>query len=107
MTLVERLRALAETVPPGGSVTIPRDWLAAELETADRVVSIAPNGNGNGPTERPDRLLGVGEAAGRLGVTPRWLYRHADDFPFTVRLPGRQLRFREAALTAWLARRRP
>lgn len=32
MNLLERLRALVEAVPPGGAVTIPRDWLATELD---------------------------------------------------------------------------
>lgn len=31
MTLLERLQQLVETVPPGGAVTLPRDWLAGEL----------------------------------------------------------------------------
>ena len=34
-----------------------------------------------------DRLLTVQEAAPILGVTVDWLYRHADEFSFTVR-PG-------------------
>jgi excisionase family DNA binding protein len=32
MNLHDRLEAMCEAVPPGGSVTIPRDWLAAELD---------------------------------------------------------------------------
>lgn len=32
MTLLERLAQLAQVVPPGGSVTLPRDWLVTELE---------------------------------------------------------------------------
>lgn len=31
MTLLERLAQLVETVPPGGAVTLPRDWLAVQL----------------------------------------------------------------------------
>ena len=33
------------------------------------------------------------QAAGRLGTSPDWLYRHARQLPFTVRLATRQLRF--------------
>jgi len=40
-----------------------------------------------------DRLLTVNEASKKLGVTKDYLYRHADKFPFTVRLGTRQLRF--------------
>jgi excisionase family DNA binding protein len=30
-TLVDRLRRMAEAVPPGGAVVVPRDWLETEL----------------------------------------------------------------------------
>ncbi len=40
-----------------------------------------------------DRLLTVEEASQKLGVTKDYLYRHADHFPFTVRVGPRQLRF--------------
>jgi hypothetical protein len=33
----------------------------------------------------------VEEAADRLGISTDYLYRHADDFPFTRRLGGRLL----------------
>ena len=40
-----------------------------------------------------DRLLTVEEASRKLAVTEDYLYRHANQFPFTVRLGTRQLRF--------------
>jgi predicted DNA-binding transcriptional regulator AlpA len=40
-----------------------------------------------------DRLLTVKEASRKLGLTIDYLYRHADHFPFTVRVGPRQLRF--------------
>jgi predicted DNA-binding transcriptional regulator AlpA len=40
-----------------------------------------------------DRLLDVNEAAIVLGCKPGWLYRSANDLPFTVRLGPGQLRF--------------
>lgn len=67
---------------------------------------LAPNGNAVHAPQPEDRLLTVPEVARRLGVSPRWLYVHADDFPFTVRLPGRRLRFRAAALAHYLVRPR-
>ena len=89
--------AMRATAPVGDTLR----WLLAELGAV----------NSNGPALRvpplEDRLLTVVEAAPQLGVKPRWLYAHADDFPFTVRLPGRRLRFRTAGLAAWLERRRP
>ena len=40
-----------------------------------------------------DRLLTVEEASRKLGLTKDYLYRHADHFPFTVRVGPRHLRF--------------
>ena len=40
-----------------------------------------------------DRLLTVEEASGKLGLTKDYLYRHADHFPFTVRVGPRHVRF--------------
>src|SRR5882762_952831 len=39
-----------------------------------------------------DELLGVAEAARRLGVSEDYLYRHASEYPFTRR-QGRKLLF--------------
>lgn len=74
-----------------------------------QLVPLVGNGHptGDGEPVVEDRLLTVAEAAGRLGVRPRWLYAHARDLPFTIRLPGRQLRFRAAGLAAYLGRRHP
>lgn len=52
-----------------------------------------------------DRLLSPAEAAGLLGVTPRWLYRRAQGLPFTRRLSRKVLRFSERGLRSWQARR--
>jgi hypothetical protein len=45
-------------------------------------------------------LLYVGQAAGRLGVWPTWLYCPADRLPFTCR-PGRHLSFDATRLERW------
>lgn len=39
------------------------------------------------------QLLSVAEVAARLGVTKRWVYRHAGTWAFTRRLGHRTLRF--------------
>src|SRR5262250_1207327 len=44
------------------------------------------------PSQQPDELHGVAEAARRLGVSEDYLYRHAQDYPFTRR-QGRKLLF--------------
>lgn len=66
-----------------------------EREHAD-VDSVAP---------KRDRLLGVEEAAARLGVTADWLYRHHKDLPFTVR-HGRPVRFSELGIEQYIRKRR-
>ncbi len=44
-----------------------------------------------------DRLLGVGEAAKRMGVSEDYLYRHHQEFSFTTRM-GRKLLFSSAGI---------
>jgi excisionase family DNA binding protein len=94
-SLADLLRA-AEALPPGGSLTLPRDALLEALR-----------GNGAPPPsapEAPDRLLTVKEAAQRLGVSKRYLYTHATKYPFTRRLSPKVLRFSERGIERWLAR---
>lgn len=42
----------------------------------------------HGSDGRPDRRLDVDAAAAKLSVSTDWLYRHADELAFTVRLGG-------------------
>jgi predicted DNA-binding transcriptional regulator AlpA len=53
---------------------------------------------------RSDRLLTPEETAGVLGVSLRWLYRHADRLPFTRRLSRKCLRFSESGVYKYLGR---
>jgi len=55
----------------------------------------------------PERVLKVEEAARLAGVTKNWLYRHADQLPFTHRISKKCLRFSAAGLQRWLDSRRP
>jgi excisionase family DNA binding protein len=48
-----------------------------------------------------DRLLTVGDAAARLALTTDYLYRHADELPFTVRV-GSHLRFSAAGIDRFI-----
>jgi predicted DNA-binding transcriptional regulator AlpA len=66
-----------------------------------RQPALAPSGVG------PSRLLTPRQAAERLGVSPRWIYRHAASLPFTRRLSSRVLRFHEGELEKYLRQRRP
>jgi len=56
---------------------------------------------------RGDRLLPPEEAAALLGVTVRWLYRHAPEFTFTRKLSRKVLRFHEAGLLRYIEKGRP
>lgn len=53
-----------------------------------------------------DRLLTPAETAAILGVTPRWLYRHAHRLPFARRLSRKVLRFSEVGTHKYAATRR-
>jgi predicted DNA-binding transcriptional regulator AlpA len=54
-----------------------------------------------GPIQAPDQLLPVGDAAQRLGVSKDYLYRHADQFPFTRQM-GRKLLFSSRGIDSYL-----
>jgi len=73
--------------------------LAARLQPAHA----APRSNGLEDTER---LLSPVQAAERLGVTLRWLYRNAKRLPFTRKLTGRTLRFHEQGLARYIREKR-
>lgn len=57
-------------------------------------------------SQTQDRLLSVEEAATLLGVTVRWLYRHAGEFTFTRKLSRKVLRFHEAGLRLYMEKGR-
>jgi predicted DNA-binding transcriptional regulator AlpA len=49
----------------------------------------------------PDTLLTAEQAAERLGVDRRWIYRHADTLPFARKLSPGTLRFSARGLERW------
>ena len=69
--------------------------LVADLISDHRATAYAPD---------DDRLLTVEEAAGRLAQTGDWLYRHADELPFTVRV-GRHVRFSSQGIDRYIRQR--
>jgi predicted DNA-binding transcriptional regulator AlpA len=52
-----------------------------------------------------DRLLKVEAAADLLDMSPDTLYRKAREFPFTVLLPGRQVRFSALGIQRYIRAR--
>jgi excisionase family DNA binding protein len=98
------LRALAEALPTGSAVTVPREWLLELLADAPpapvQTSAILP------AAESADRLLTIDEAAARLGVTKDWIYHHRKDLPFAVKLGRKVLRFSAQKLERYLEARR-
>lgn len=106
MTLADRLRALIEAVPEGGSVVLPRDWLAGQLAAENGIrESIVRDEQPSGGHGSTPGLLRARQVADRLGCSTRYVYARAGEFPFTVRL-GRAVRFDSEGLARWLARQR-
>jgi excisionase family DNA binding protein len=95
-----RVASVPADAIPGliGEAEALRATLWARLQSLVGPVATAPaQANGKGP----DRLLTVLEAADRLGVSKRWMYRKADELPFTRRLSGGTLRFSASGLDRW------
>ena len=79
---------------------------AIQANLAVRVASAGLSGSAPRRQE-DDRLISVEDAAERLGVTPRWMYRHAGHLPFARRLSRKALRFSELGLKRWQAAQGP
>jgi predicted DNA-binding transcriptional regulator AlpA len=79
----------------------------AQLDALAERVAAKLNGHGSGqaPTPLPDHLLTAKEVAPRLGCSARYVYAHAAEYPFTVRLGPQAVRFSAVGLERWLAKR--
>lgn len=62
--------------------------------------------NGDSAPETGDRMLDVEAVAEILDVDERYVYDHADEWPFTRRISPRKLRFSERGLYRWLEARK-
>jgi predicted DNA-binding transcriptional regulator AlpA len=94
------LRDHLQALPP--DALLPAGWLLAQLDSEPR---LAPQA-GPTPSPAPDEMLTAEEAGRRLGMSRRWAYEHADELPFTRRLPGGALRFSSRGLERWKESRR-
>jgi predicted DNA-binding transcriptional regulator AlpA len=93
---LERRAAEAEALGATAPVASVYRLVVADLDA----VGPEPTCGLRAPNE--DRLLNASEAAERLGVARRWLYRHAARLPFTRRLSAGVLRFSLAGINKWL-----
>lgn len=101
---------------PRAAATVSRETALALLShvaliqaalVARLLAAQAENAGADTPSpDPPERLLTPEEAAARLGVTRRYLYRHAKALPFARRLSRKTLRFDARGLAKWLAARR-
>jgi predicted DNA-binding transcriptional regulator AlpA len=102
MATLEDLRRAAQLLPPGASLTLPRDALLAAIDSA---ANGSPSNGAAAAALEPDRLLAAKEVAQRLATSPRYVYAHRRSFPFTKELPGGAVRFSERGLMRWMERR--
>ncbi len=86
------LRRAALALPPGCSLTIPREALLEALDDGTRDATAHD-------------LLTPDEAAALLKTTTRWIYRHTDDLG-AIHLTRRKLRIPRSGIERWIARRR-
>jgi predicted DNA-binding transcriptional regulator AlpA len=111
-----RLRAADETVRSRFSALIAdaealgQDLSADEIPEAlghlERVKSrLLPRLALSRSAVEEDRLLSVEPAAELLDMSPDTLYRKAREFPFTVLLPGRQVRFSALGIQRYIRAR--
>ncbi len=96
----EDLERLIAQAPPEDLPRLAGDFEAARAAAWGRMLAPRPTAANAGP----DQNLSVEEAAGRLGVSKDYLYRHAERLPFTVRI-GRKLLFSARGLEKWNAQR--
>lgn len=97
------LRSLVEETP---APELPQ--LIGELEAARAVawarLTAPATDTPSDVSGQEARNLDVAEAARRLGMSRDWLYRHASELPFALRI-GRRLVFDSVALERWNRRR--
>ncbi len=94
---------LVRDVPMGTIPALMGQCAALQSGLAARL-ACTPTSVDSSPMET-DQLLTAEEAAKVLGVSPRWVYRHASGLPFTRRLSPKAIRFNQAGLRKWLATR--
>jgi excisionase family DNA binding protein len=96
--LAAGLRALAEALPAGTAVPVPRELLIELL-----AAPAAPTGaSANGAGKPDEQLLTVQEVAERFGLSEDWLYRHSKDVG-GVKLGRKVLRFPPSAVRQYIA----
>ena len=94
---------LARDAPPENLPSVLGRLAEAEAIVRQRLHNLAPS---NGPGKQPDEHVSVEEAARRLGISTRFVYKHADRLPFIRRI-GRRVLCSSRAIQDWSERQRP
>jgi predicted DNA-binding transcriptional regulator AlpA len=97
------LRSLVECTPAHELPQLIGDLEAAKAVAWARLTAPTMEQRSDLPVQEA-RNLDVAEAAKRLGMSRDWLYRHASELPFAVRI-GRRVVFDSLALERWNRRR--
>jgi predicted DNA-binding transcriptional regulator AlpA len=98
------LRIYADALPSGFPLILPKELVLALIDGASQEASVPPSDDVGAVN---DRMLTAKEAAGRLGMSREWIYKHAHRLPFALRVGRRAIRFSERGITRWQERRRP
>jgi hypothetical protein len=111
MPTIDELLASLEEIPAEKIPAALSQLAAAQAKLAARLLQ---SGNGT-HAETADRLLTAKEASPSIGVKPDWLYDHAEQLPFVVRLPAAKakgngetkthLRFSALGIQKWIRSR--
>jgi hypothetical protein len=96
------VQSLARTTPVGDLPALLGALEAVKAEVWCRLASPPPSPAISRP---PDENVSVEEAGRRLGISDRWIYKHADRLPF-VRKIGRRVLCSARALAEWNDRQR-
>ncbi len=96
-----------DDLPVGSSVTVPVDWLRDVLSKrgTDSARELSTPEDNRIDQSVADRMLRAPEVAERMNVAVRTVYKNAHALPFAKRYPTGAIRFSEAGLDRWLARR--
>jgi predicted DNA-binding transcriptional regulator AlpA len=103
LAVVGDLERLASAIPLEDAPSLLGDLERVRWSLRLRL-EMFTRGRENSAATEPNRLLDVEEAAGRLGCSPSWLYRHSKRLPFVVRT-GRSLRFSSKAIDYFIRSR--
>lgn len=93
------LHSLVECTPTAELPQLVGDLEAARAAAWARLTAPSTEPPPDAPRPEP-RNLDVAEAARRLGMSRDWLYRHAAELPFALRI-GRRVVFDSVALERW------